>query len=417
MSSLRGLRVVELVDERTFDAGRMLRELGAELVLVEREAGSPLRSRGPFVDDVTDLDGSLYWWSGAVGARSVALDLGSAEGRAAFQTIVRDADIVLEGQGLRLEDRGLGWESLGSTVPTLIWVSITEFGRESARDGTPATDLTLLAGGGPMWNCGYDDHSLPPIRGQGEQAYKIGAWYAAIGALVALAHRDRTGRGQLVDVNLNAACNVTCEHVTYNWLVAKSVCRRQTGRHASSVQTVPVQVRCSDGRYATTGVLPRLPAEFARLHSWMAELGLVDQLPEAVFLERAAGRSEPVEISRIGEDDEVAAMLGAARDAIKLIAASLSAHAFFVEGQRRGFAVGAIVTPDEAFEDPHVIARGFPVEVTHAERGRTIRYPGLPFVFSACAPIPPSRPPRIGEHTDEVLDEARRRAHMVRAVP
>jgi crotonobetainyl-CoA:carnitine CoA-transferase CaiB-like acyl-CoA transferase len=409
VSALAGLRVVELVDERTLDTGRMLAELGAEVVLVEPPGGSPLRDRPPFVDDAPGREASLRWWAGAVGARSIALDLDDPADRHAFIALVDGADLVVEGRGHALDAVESGWDALGAERPALIWVSITPFGRESPRADTPATDLTLLAGGGVVWNCGYDDHTVPPMRGHGDQAYNIGSWYATIGALTALAHRDRTGRGQLVDVNLNAACNVTCEQVTYNWLVAGIVMTRQTGRHAAPVPTAPVQVRCADGRYACTGVLPTQPRQFGALHAWLAELGLLERLPEAVFLELGAARETRVDIADIGNDPEGASILAAARDAISLIASELSAYDFYVASQEHGFPSGAVVSPDEAFEDPHFVARGVQVEVAH--EGATYRYPGpgLPVSPSLATQLP--RAPHVDEHGDAIRAELQERAH------
>jgi len=284
-------------------------------------------------------------------------------------------------------------------------VVVTPYGPGSERADDPVTDLTLLAGGGPIWNCGYDDHTLPPIRGAGDQASNIAGLYTTIGALVALAHRDRTGRGQRVDVNVNAACNVTSEQVTYNWLLIGAICTRQTGRHAYFTPTVPVQVRCADGGYATTGVLPRDPAEFADLHRWLAELDLLDQLPEAVFLTLATRRDAPIDLAVVGADDEVTALMGAARAAISLIAAHLPAKEFFLESQRRGFPTGAVLSPDEAFVDEHTGARAFRVPVAHPELGATYDYAGVPYLFSASPAAPPRRPPLAGEHNHEILGE------------
>ena len=100
-------------------------------------------------------------------------------------------------------------------------MSVTPFGRTTSRAHEPATDLTLLAGGGPVWSCGYDDHSLPPVRGGGNQAFHIGSTFAVMGALTAVLHRDVTGRGQHVDVSMHAAANVTTESGSFDWLVAQ----------------------------------------------------------------------------------------------------------------------------------------------------------------------------------------------------
>jgi crotonobetainyl-CoA:carnitine CoA-transferase CaiB-like acyl-CoA transferase len=310
---------------------------------------------------------------------------------------VATADVVIAGDS-RLAGGAISYEDVSATQPSLVWVAVTPFGLNSSRSAEPVTDLTLLAGGGPIWNCGYDDHSIPPIRGAGDQASNIAGMYCAIGALIAIAHRDQTGAGQLVDVNITAACNVTCEQVTYHWLVNQGICVRQTGRHAYPVETSPVQVRCADGYYATTGVLPRKPNDFARLLTWLGDLGLTEELPEAVFLELAAQRDDPVDIASIGADDETTAILTAAREAMRLIASHLPAKEFFVSSQRRGFPAGAVLPPEEAFDNEHIEARGFRTPVEHPELGQTFRYPGSPYLFSGSPTTGPVRPPLLGEH-------------------
>jgi crotonobetainyl-CoA:carnitine CoA-transferase CaiB-like acyl-CoA transferase len=383
-------------DQFTPVGGRVLAELGAEVIVVEPPQGSPHRLRPPFVDEEPGVDRSLRWWSQNVGKRSVTVDLQSESGVDTLRRLIAGADIVLAG-GDRLTD-GITYREAAANHRSLIWVSVTPFGLGSVRADDPATDLTVLAGGGPVWNCGYDDHSIPPMRGSGDQASNIGGMYAAIGALIALSHRDHTGVGQLVDVNVTAACNVTCEQTTYHWLVNQAVCVRQTGRHAYPTPSSEVQVRCADGHYATTGVLPRKPEEFSRMIAWLSELELTEELPETVFLEMAAARTAPVDLASIGEDDETTAIMSAAREAIRLIASRMPAKEFFIASQQRGFPAGAILPPDEAFDDEHMVARGMHVPVEHSELGRTIVYPGVPYAFSASPTSPPSRAPMLGEH-------------------
>lgn len=399
MSALEGLRVIEVSGQLTAIGGRLLAELGAEVIVVEPPEGSPQRRRPPFAQDIAAPNRSLRWWGDNAGKRSVTVDLGLQDGQRTLAALFRTADVVIEG-GEQLNGENLSYEQCLRRDEALIWVSVTPFGRTSARAGDSATDLTLLAGGGPIWNCGYDDHTIPPIRGGGDQATNVAGLYCAIGTLVALAHRDQTGQGQLVEVNANAACNVTSEQATYNWLLIQEVCTRQTGRHAFYTETAQVQVRCADGQYATTGVLPRKPAQFGDLHAWLAELSLLDELPEAIFLELAAARTAPVDIAMIGVDDETTAILSAAREAITLIAGRLPAKEFFLASQRRGFPAGAVMSSDEAFEDDHAVARGFQVLVRHPELEASFRYPGTPYIFSATPTVAPTRPPLLGEHND-----------------
>ena len=80
----------------------------------------------------------------------------------------------------------------------------------------------MLAGGGPVWNCGYDDHSLPPVRGGGNQGHHTASHFAVMSTLVALLARDENGGGQHIDVSMHAAANVTTEAGSYEWLVAQA---------------------------------------------------------------------------------------------------------------------------------------------------------------------------------------------------
>ena len=405
MSALTGVRVVELAHERCALAGKLLGDMGADVVVVEPIGGSPTRAHEPFADDVPDPERSLTWWHYNTSKRGIALDWTRPEGREALLALVRRADVLLEAEDPgALAAHGLDNAALTGALPRLVHVSLTPFGPGGARSGELATDLTILAGGGPAWNCGYDEHELPPIRGGGQHGYAIGCHYAVLSALTALVHRELGGRGQRIDVSMHAAANVTTEMATYNWLIAKGTVRRQTGRHATEFQTMPSQQVCADGRYVNTGVPPRTPKEYGNLLRWLQELGLESELPEAVFLEMGAQKDE-IDLSKIGSDDETTAIFGAGRAALTLIASRVGATEFFLGAQRAGLPVGVIYSPEEAFEDEHFKARGFQVEVEQPQLGRRVRYPGAPYVFEK-SPWSISRPaPRLGEHTDEVLAE------------
>jgi hypothetical protein len=160
---------------------------------------------------------------------------------------------------------------------------------------------------------------------------------------------------------------------------------------------------CKDGRWVNTGVPPRAPAEFAQILGWLRELGLEDQLPEAIFLDMGAALPKPITYDLIGVDDEATAIFSAGREALALIAENLSAYDFFVGFQRRGIAVGVIYSPEEAFEDPHFQARGFQTLVAHEDLGREFRYPGAPYKVPASPWRISRRAPKLGEHDREIL--------------
>jgi len=402
---LEGLRVLELAHERTAFAGKLLADAGADLRLLEPPGGCAQRSHAPFAGDRPDPERSLSFWHYNTSKRGITLDLAAPRGVELARELIARVDVVLEGEDPgRLTALGVDAGEELARHPELVWVSITPFGRSAPRSAEPATDLTLLASGGPVWSCGYDDHALPPVRGGGNQAYHTGAHYAVQALLVALLERERSGHGQLVDVNIHAACNVTTEVATYEWLVARGTVQRQTGRHASVARSSPAQVRCADGRYANTGVPPRSPEEFGRLRQWLLDLGLAEEYPEIFLLEMGMNRG-PIDIARIGHDTEVTAIFGAGRDALVLIASRLPAVDFFRQAQERGLPVGVIYSPEELLDDAHFQARGFPVEVDHPDLGRALIYPGAPYRFLHTPWRIARRAPRLGEHNAEIYGE------------
>ena len=399
-----GLRVIELCDESGAFAGKLLADMGADVIKVEPPNGDATRHCGPFVDDEPNPERSLHFWHYNTSKRGITLDVESDAGRDVLRKLIAGADMLIESLGPgRAEALGLGYEAVSKGNPGLIMGSLSPFGQSGPRAEEQATDLTILAGAGPAWSCGYDDHSLPPVRGGGNQGYQTGCHFLVMSALVALLHRDMTGRGQYIDVNMHAASNVTTEAASYTWLVAQETVQRQTGRHAGVNPSMPSQVMCADGRYVNTGLPARRPDDFRRLLEWLNETGLTEDFPEAAILELGAER-ERLDLAKINEDPEIAAIFGAGREATNFLASKLDAFAFFTGAQQRGFQVGIIYSPEEVLEDPHFIDRGFPTPVEHEELGRSYTYAGAPYKFHR-SPWSVSRAPLLGEHNDKVFAE------------
>jgi benzylsuccinate CoA-transferase BbsE subunit len=399
--ALEGLTVVELSSERCALAGKLLADMGARVILVEPPGGDPMRTHGPFLRDEPHPERCLAFWHYHTSKLGVVLDL--EREREAFLALIDEADVLIEAEPPgRLASLRLDYPDLSARRPELVMISVTPFGRSGPRAHEQATDLTVLAGGGPAWSCGYDDHTLPPVRGGGNQGYHTGCHFGVMAGLVAILVRERTGRGQHVDVNMHAAANVTTEAASYDWLVARGTVQRQTGRHAAQQMTLPTQVECADGRHVNTGVPPRTPAEFGALLGWIRELGLEAGFPEAFLLELGQ-RRERIDLWQIAHDEELRAIFGAGREAFNFLAARLGAYEFFEGMQRRGLAVGIIYSPEEVFDDPHFRARGFPTPVAHPELGETFLYPGAPYRFLGTPWRIQRRAPLLGEHNRELL--------------
>jgi crotonobetainyl-CoA:carnitine CoA-transferase CaiB-like acyl-CoA transferase len=401
---LDGLRVVELAGEYAAFCGRLLADYGAEVILVEPPGGAPQRGYEPFVDDVPDGERSLWFWHYHANKFGVEIDIDADDGRARFRDLVASADIVLESEPPgRLGALGIDADDLRPQHPRLVWASVTPFGRNGSRAHEPATDLTVLANGGPVWSCGYDDHTIPPVRGGGNQGYQTASIHAAIGILVAVLHRDLTGTGQLVDVSMHAAANVTTEFASYGWLVARETVQRQTCRHASARPTQTTVATTVDGRYQPTGVPPRTAREFRILIDWIDDLGWRDEIPGVALLELGEERGG-VDMADMADDPLVAEIFGAGREALVAIASRLTAYDFFVQGQERGMALPVIYAPEEVMEDGHFRARGFAVTLEHEGIGRPVTYPGAPFVMDASPWRLRRHAPQLAEHQELVED-------------
>ena len=414
---LAGLRVIELCDQLGQLAGKLLADMGADVIKVEPPGGSTARAVGPFVDDIPGPNRSLNFWYHNTNKRSVVLDLEAATGAAAWKALVTTADIVIEDRPPGALDRlGLGHHSLLSTggarggaaagtppssllpPPSApIWCSITPFGQDGPWADYQATDLTALALGGPMMMNGYDPsdaEGAPPIRGHGDHAYNTACHYAVQGILAALLHRDRTGRGQHVDASMHEALSSTTEVGLPYWFTKRVNVIRQTGRHAAPARSEPWLYLANDDRHALIFGIGRDNASWKKIKEWFQSEGFGLQFDEPRFGEPAArqpARGTP-------EAAEILAEVG------RFIAAH-TADEVYRGGQERRQSWGVVRAPDEALGDPHWEDRGFWVEVTGEGRDEPARMPGAPYQFSE-TPWELRRPaPRLGEHTGEVLSE------------
>ncbi|MCX6021338.1 MAG: CoA transferase [Chloroflexi bacterium] len=392
---LTGLRVLELCDAKGHYVGKLLGDMGADVVKIEPPGGDGARRVGPFMDDRPGLNQSLYFWHYNTSKRGVTLNLDTAEGRALFRRLAAEADLIVESlpPGY-LDERGLGYAGLAAGHPSLIMTSVTLFGQTGPWRDFAGSDFTALALGGPMMSCGYDTiPGAPPIRGTGDQGYHTGAHYAAIGALIALYHRDLTGEGQYVDAGLHEAIAGTTEGAFPNWEYFRRPVIRQTGRHAAADRTLPWQYPTADGRYVNLmGALPRDQRSWTLLRQWLIAEGMAEELADEEWQDlwgiRAGGLAGP-RAARLME-------------VIGRFIATKPMEEIYHGGQQRGLAWSAVRAPEDILDDPHWADRGFFQQVEHPELGRTITYPGAPYLFHATPHRISRRAPLLGEHNHAI---------------
>lgn len=222
--ALSGVRVVEIANERTHYCGRLLSGLGADVVLVEPLTGSPTRAALD-ASGLRDVDYAFAFQN--VGKRSIALDLGSSEGGATLERLVRGADIVLTGAVPEvLAEQRLDFETLRSINPSAVVVSITPFGLTGPLANYDVPDLVAVAMGGLLYLGGYADGA--PVAPPQSQALFAGGSFAAVAALLALLHAEATGVGQLADVSVQQSVAMALENSIQFWDLEQHV-RTRTG--------------------------------------------------------------------------------------------------------------------------------------------------------------------------------------------
>lgn len=198
---LSGIRVLDLTDEGGHLAGKILGELGADVVKIEPPGGDALRTRGPFVGGEFHPEASIPWLAANTSKRGIVLDLAELGGRADFLELVAVSDVLLESFTPGAMERwGLDHPSLAAAHPRLVHCAITPFGSSGPRAAWRAHDLAIVAAGGNAALTGDPDRA--PLACTAPSAYLHAAPEAVIGILFALHRRVRTGRGDFVDVSM-----------------------------------------------------------------------------------------------------------------------------------------------------------------------------------------------------------------------
>src|SRR5581483_7766353 len=187
--NLTGTRVLDLTGEPGFFAGKVLGDLGADVVKVEPPTGDPARRRGPFWGGVDDPERALVWLAMNTSKRGITLDLDRPRGRDVFLTLAKSADVVIESDAPgAMAARGLGWPALAAANPRLVLCSITPFGQDGPRAGWRASDLGAVATSGNLFSTGDPDRA--PVRCTLPVAYYHGGLEAAVAIVFALVARE-----------------------------------------------------------------------------------------------------------------------------------------------------------------------------------------------------------------------------------
>jgi crotonobetainyl-CoA:carnitine CoA-transferase CaiB-like acyl-CoA transferase len=378
---LAGLKVLELARVLAGPwAGQVLADLGAEVTKVESPRGDDTRQWGPpFVANDDGTRDAAYYHACNRGKRSIAVDFGNGEGREIVRRLAARSDVLIENFKVGgLKRSGLDYESLKAVNPRLVYCSITGFGQDGPYAKRPGYDFIVQGMGGIMDLTGAADGE--PQKSGVAFADIVTGLYAVIAIQAALAHRDRTGEGQHLDLSLLDSQVGVLANQAMNYLVSGAAPRRIGNAHPSIVpyQSLPV----SDGHMI---VAVGNDSQFRQL---MTVLGR----PELAGDPRYATNE-----ARVANRHTLMPLLAG-------LTKTWSGARLLADLEAAGVPAGPINTVEQVFADPQVVHRGMRLDLPRSDGGtvpsvRTpIRMSQTPLVYDQASPL-------LGEHTAAVLGE------------
>mgnify|MGYP001053534722 CR=1 FL=1 len=392
-SLLTELEVLDLADEKASFCSKLLADLGAEVIKVESPGGDTSRWIGPFWKDIPHPERSLSFWYNNSNKLGITLNLEAAEGQEIFRRLAGKADVIIEttppGYLGRFE---LGYEGLSKINPKLIFVSVTGFGQTGPYRQYKSCDIIASATGGQMYVCGAPD--TPPLKPYGEQSYYVASLFAAIAILIALRERNRSGRGQHIDISLQEAVAATLEHVLVRYFHDNIVSQRQGGSHQNNSSCL---LPCKDGY-----ILLMVGRDWDILVHWLDSEGMVSDLKEEKWKDEQYRNQHWNHIV----------------DILTQWTRTHTRAELFKLGQLMHLPWAPVASLEEMVNSTQLLRRNFFVSVKHPElasagiKPHTYKYPEVPYRF--CVPWGKAykrrweirrRAPLIGEHNAQVYRE------------
>jgi len=372
-AALTALRILDLADEKASFCTKLLADMGAEVIKIERPDGDKSRLTGPFWGNTPHPEKSLSFWYHNTSKLGITLNLENEEGQQLFRRLAQRTDVVVESFPPGYLDKlGLGYGSLSELNPGLIMASVTGFGQSGPYREYHSCDIVASAMGGQMYVCGAPD--TPPLKPYGQQAYYLASLFAAIGILLAFRQRKLSGRGEHIDISLQEAVASALEHVMVRYYYEGIVSRRQGSLHwNNSFCLLP----CKDGHILLSPLM-----QWETLVELLDNEGLAADLKEEKWRDGGYRRQHLDYIIQI----------------LKRWTITHTTAELFELGQLMRFPWAPVASPVEAANSPQLNARNFFVPVAYPEANISLTYPGAPYKFSRTPWKIQQRAPLIGEH-------------------
>jgi len=385
MLALDGVKILDLTRAGPGPYCTMiLGDLGADVIKIEAPPAVGDRQAGSFHSPVGEqAKTEAAYQCLNRNKRSVALNLRSDAGRQVFHQMVKDTDIIVEGFRPGVVKRlGIDYEAISKINPGIIYCSITGYGQDGPYSGLSGHDINYISIGGALHLVGEADRP-PSIPLNLVADYGGGGANAAIGILSALKVRDKTGKGQYIDISLtDSAIYLNCA-VTPNYFYNQVVPQRQSIWPNGGYPYYNIY-QTKDGGYITIGCLePWLWENFCRA------IGKEEFIPIQFEVEHFVYPPEG------SQWQEVTTYL-------KQVFLTRTRDEWFDFLSQKDVPIGKVYSMDEVFADPQVLHRQMVIEVEHPTEGK-VKQVGLPIKLSDTPGEVRSLGPVLGEHTEEVL--------------
>jgi crotonobetainyl-CoA:carnitine CoA-transferase CaiB-like acyl-CoA transferase len=383
---LSGLRVLDLTDESGWLAGKILGDLGADVVKVEPPGGDRAGRRSPWLGGVAHPERSLAWLALNTSKRGITLDVSAPAASPVLERLLATSDVLLETPGAGASaSAALEAGRRRARHPRLVHCTITPFGRTGPWADFRAGDLVAVALGGNAALTGDPDR--PPVRCTMPTAFYHAAPEAALGVLMALEARERTGLGQLVDVSLHECQLQTLLGAPSIHARAEHPPRRNGARTGRTREIWPAR----DGHvsFGLRGGPARIPGLRA-LTAWMDECGLAPEWLRTYDWEHY--RPDRLEADALVRLEEAMGRFFASKTMSELYEGALV----------RRILLAPCNDARAVLAQPQLRARGLFTTIDYPALGAAVEHPAF-FAKSSAHPIGIRCPaPRIGEHNQTV---------------
>jgi crotonobetainyl-CoA:carnitine CoA-transferase CaiB-like acyl-CoA transferase len=385
-------RVLDLTDEKGLLCGKILADLGADVIKIEKPGGDKARNLGPFFHNVYDPQKSLYWFAYNLNKRGITLNIETDEGRQIFTRLVQTADFVIESFAPGyLDDLGLSYLKLSQTNPRIIMTSISPYGQTGHYKNYKASDIEVMAMGGLMYITGNPDQ--PPLRISLPQAFLLASAHGAAASMIAHYYRETSGEGQHVDVSAQECVLWEIANAIPLWELNQNILKRAgsyiAGRWTGTKQRL--LWKCKNGYVLFYVLGGAFGVKTNRaIVKWMEEENIApDHLKN--FNWNAFDMAKQTQ--EMQDQIEIH---------INRLFSMFTKEELYNEALKRGIMLCPVNTSKDILENTQLKDRLFWVDISHPELSTQIKYPGA---FAKLSETPINiryRAPLIGEHNQEV---------------